>query len=272
MPCLLQSQPSQTRVTLRTQALAAPAAVSRCGQPLPPPRSAGRAVTTICAGFFARGANNSTGASSTQQTLVSDGAIKSLSPEARRIFREAQDNIIELNKSRLRALDELKAARQKIAELEDKLETAVADASQATAQLQQLGPRGTQDAAAAAAADVTYYSFGAQQQQPPAAAAQPIATDTITVVYETGWDAAYVHHCVDGGAWTSSPGTRMQNGTQKFPNKKVLELPGRRMEFVINNGGSDWDKPNPYGGGNSNYVITEPGTYRVKNGKLTRLG
>jgi hypothetical protein len=44
------------------------------------------------------------------------------------------------------------------------------------------------------------------------------------------------------------------------------------MEFVINNGGSDWDKPNPYGGGNSNYVITEPGTYRVKNGKLTRLG
>lgn len=125
MPCLLQSQPSQTRVTLRTQALvrkgarqplcqqhptlfpstvaacplsltnhsplcsqAAPAAVSRCGQPLPPPRSAGRAVTTICAGFFARGANNSTGASSTQQTLVSDGAIKSLSPEARRIFRE----------------------------------------------------------------------------------------------------------------------------------------------------------------------------------------
>jgi hypothetical protein len=30
---------------------------------------------------------------------------------------QAQDNIIELNKSRLRALDELKAARQKIAEL-----------------------------------------------------------------------------------------------------------------------------------------------------------
>lgn len=30
---------------------------------------------------------------------------------------QAQDNIIELNKSRLRALEELKAARQKIAEL-----------------------------------------------------------------------------------------------------------------------------------------------------------
>jgi hypothetical protein len=43
------------------------------------------------------------------------------------------------------------------------------------------------------------------------------------------------------------------------------------MEFVINNGGSDWDKPNPYGGSSSNYVVTEPGTYRVKNGKVAKL-
>ena len=44
--------------------------------------------------------------------------------------------------------------------------------------------------------------------------------------------------------------------------------PGSRLEFVINDGGSDWDKP---GHGASNYVAVEPGTYRVKNGKLTRL-
>ena len=51
-----------------------------------------------------------------------------------------------------------------------------------------------------------------------------------------------------------------------------LPQQGRRMEFVINNGGSDWDKPNPYGSsGSSNYVITEPGTYRIKNGKVGRL-
>ena len=44
--------------------------------------------------------------------------------------------------------------------------------------------------------------------------------------------------------------------------------PGSRLEFVINDGGSDWDKP---GHGASNYVAEEPGTYRVKSGKLTRL-
>lgn len=142
-------------------------AARRC-QPAPP------------AAFFGRGAAkpdtssdrpSATGAN-TRETLISDGAIKGLSPEARRIFREvrwplpggdrtggqraggagalnlwgrsvlellelptdcvlnrprharapagqaqAQDNIIELNRSRLRALEELKVARQKIAEL-----------------------------------------------------------------------------------------------------------------------------------------------------------
>lgn len=43
------------------------------------------------------------------------------------------------------------------------------------------------------------------------------------------------------------------------------------MEFVINDGGSDWDKPNPYDGGRSNYVVDAPGTYRLKNGKVARL-
>ena len=48
---------------------------------------------------------------------------------------------------------------------------------------------------------------------------------------------------------------------------------GNRLEFVINNGGSDWDKPNPYGSdkGPQNYVIDSPGTYRVKSGRVTRL-
>lgn len=39
---------------------------------------------------------------------------------------------------------------------------------------------------------------------------------------------------------------------------------------MINDGGADWDKPNPYEA-KSNYTVTEPGTYRVKNGKVTRL-
>ena len=44
--------------------------------------------------------------------------------------------------------------------------------------------------------------------------------------------------------------------------------PASRLEFVINDGGSDWDKP---AGAEGNYVVTAPGTYRLKNGKLTQL-
>lgn len=223
---------------------------------------------------------------------MSDGAIKSLSPEARRIFREAQDNIIELNKSRLRALDELKAARQKIAELEGKLEAAVAEASSATAQLQQLGPASSQRAAQAAAAGQAY-TYGQQQapaappaaqyqppqqqyqrpQSAPPAAQQPSSeAGNITIVYETGWNDAHLHYNADGRGWTSPPGAKMENGNQQFPDKKVLTVPGRRLEFVINDGGNDWDKPSPWGGSKlSNYVVEEPGVYRLRNGKVTRL-
>lgn len=48
--------------------------------------------------------------------------------------------------------------------------------------------------------------------------------------------------------------------------------PARRLEFVINDGASGWDKPNPWdNNGKANYVIDSPGTYRVKNGRVTRL-
>ncbi|PSC76785.1 type I [Micractinium conductrix] len=203
--------------------------------------------------------------------MVPEGAIRTLSPDARRIFREAQDNIIELNKSRLRALEELKAARQKIAELEQKLESAVAEASSATSQLQQLGPASLQQVAPAAmgspSGDTTTYSFNRQQAAPPPQQGTPAVEQSVTVVYETGWGSAFLHHNCDGRGWTEVPGARMDNGSQQFPGKKVLTVPGRRMEFVINDGKSDWDKPQ----GKDNYVVEEPGTYRVKNGKLTRL-
>jgi hypothetical protein len=47
----------------------------------------------------------------------------------------------------------------------------------------------------------------------------------------------------------------------------VCPQPGRKAEFVINDGGKDWDKPASGG----NYQVTEPGTYRIKNGKVTKL-
>lgn len=40
----------------------------------------------------------------------------------------------------------------------------------------------------------------------------------------------------------------------------------------MNDGGNDWDKPSPWGGSKlSNYVVEEPGVYRLRNGKVTRL-
>lgn len=111
---------------------------------------------------------------------------------------------------------------------EGKLEAAVAEASSATAQLQQLGPASSQRAAQAAAAgqpfsygqqqaaqyqqQVAQYQQSAAQQYQPAApqyrqaappAAQQPATDaggSITIVYETGWNNAHLHFNA-GAAW-----------------------------------------------------------------------
>eukprot|EP00951_Prasinocladus_malaysianus_P048088 scaffold654478_cov61-Prasinocladus_malaysianus.AAC.1 len=57
------------------------------------------------------------------------------------------------------------------------------------------------------------------------------------------------------------------NGSNSF----VLEMPGSQAEFVINNGGNDWDKPDPYKeNGPKNYSITSPGTYLLSSGKLRK--
>lgn len=135
---------------------------------------------------------------------------------------------------------------------EEKLDSAVKEASEATAVLQQLGPGGAQQAAAAGAAaaaaaqgatpmpEVTFnfdaaaaqarqaqqeqylqqqqqyqqyqqqqYQAAAaappppvqqpaQQQQPPQQAAPAETGPTMTVVYETGWNSAYLHFSAGG--------------------------------------------------------------------------
>ena len=45
------------------------------------------------------------------------------------------------------------------------------------------------------------------------------------------------------------------------------------LEFVLNDGQSDWDHPSPYGedSGQKNYVASSPGIWRLKNGKLSKL-
>jgi hypothetical protein len=43
------------------------------------------------------------------------------------------------------------------------------------------------------------------------------------------------------------------------------------MEFVMTNGENDWDSPGRFAEKPKNYVITGPGTYRLKSGKLEQL-
>jgi hypothetical protein len=61
---------------------------------------------------------------------------------------------------------------------------------------------------------------------------------------------------VDGKGWTDSPGWKMQ----QEGGVKRLVVEGSRMEFCVNNGGSEWDAPP------GNYNISEPGEYEVSNG------
>lgn len=72
--------------------------------------------------------------------------------------------------------------------------------------------------------------------------------------------------------WTQAPGREMLPGTGDLRHSRVFTVQAKRLEFVISNGDHDWDTPDPYGsGGQKNYVVEGPGTFRLKSGKLQRL-
>jgi hypothetical protein len=98
----------------------------------------------------------------------------------------------------------------------------------------------------------------------------------VTIVYETGWDDAYLHFKSDGsgGAWTQLPGLKLETGDGRFAGKKIVTLPNcGNVEFVLTNGLGKFDTPNPYGEPEKpkNYVITLPGVYELRDGQLHRL-
>ncbi|KAK9836988.1 hypothetical protein WJX81_004476 [Elliptochloris bilobata] len=189
-----------------------------------------------------------------------------LTPEMLAMFSEAQRNIMELNKSRLAALSELRIARQRIQKLEAHIAAAEAQAALAPAQV----PAQTA-AQTAAPAPPLQLQAPARAVQPPAPPAPP-AVDTVTLEYQTGWGRTFLHYKADGGGWTAVPGVLMEAGGAGMPGCQVLSVAGRRLEFVVNNGGHDWDTPDPYGSGRKNYVIDAPGRYRLKSGRIARLG
>jgi hypothetical protein len=100
-------------------------------------------------------------------------------------FLQAQENILALNGSRMRALQELRAANEKIAELEKKLEDA-------TTQISRLATRHT-----SITAEPEQHASAKTSSTSISTSSTPASTSLITVSYVTGWDTVYLHFQID---------------------------------------------------------------------------
>ncbi|KAL3141829.1 hypothetical protein ABBQ32_004501 [Trebouxia sp. C0010 RCD-2024] len=178
------------------------------------------------------------------------------SPDVLRLFSETQRNLLELNRSRLSALDELRVAKNRISDLESQLE-ARAESS------------GDQEAAA----PQHKISESRHKDPPPSTTSQQaVAQNIITVAYRTGWPRVMMHYSADSQTWTELPGVEMQPGKEDFAGCKVLQVRGNELEFVLNDGAGQWDTPDPYGSSQTkNYIINTPGKYRLEAGEISQL-
>ena len=135
----------------------------------------------------------------------------------------------------------------------------------------------------------------------PSSSSSSSVTGTITLVYATGWNSAFCHYSLDGRAWTAVPGMKLASGAGGADREIRIEG-ARRLDFVMTDGHGNWDTPVPSyavnsgssnssgnssdgggsdsdGGGSArrgkasanHYSIEEPGTWRLKSGKLTKL-
>mmetsp|Transcript_19334 Transcript_19334/g.46097 ORF Transcript_19334/g.46097 Transcript_19334/m.46097 type:complete len:302 (-) Transcript_19334:295-1200(-) len=218
-----------------------------------------------------------------------DQTQAALPPDAMKLFSQAQQSMLVLNESRMKALEELKAAKKQIAALQVELDGVKRELAQArstttapqapaeappppAAPAEPTGGTEVVDAPTEATpvAKEQVLQPEEQQQQPEPEPEEPPpepVAPRITIIYRTGWHDAFVHCNVDGRGWTSSPGIRMSGSGD---NKEVV-LEGRTAEFVLNNGGDDWDKPDPYSSGEpKNYTVDAPGTYVLARGTLKR--
>lgn len=150
---------------------------------------------------------------------IDEAAYKELSPAAREVFKEvitqfdfispccrrprqvsnniplffyilqAQENILALNGSRMRALQELRAANEKIAELEKRLEDA-------TTQISKLATRHNSSSSTSALEHPEQHQ-GSTNSAKPRSTTPAASTSLITVSYVTGWDTAFLHFQID---------------------------------------------------------------------------
>lgn len=191
------------------------------------------------------------GDSSQKPDLVDDSALSTLSPMAREVLKEAEENILALNNSRMKALQELKQAKEKIAELEKKLEEATIQVTSLTTVVTQPGaivPHSSNNnhnhASPSPAASTQNY--------PPVSTAfgQSVPDTKVILVYESGWEYAFIHCKIDDSSesrfssiffhcwskfklltkfstaeWTALPGTAVPVYTDgEYAGKKVVAL------------------------------------------------
>lgn len=160
--------------------------------------------------------------------------------KALELVEGVQQYMVQLNNHRVQLAEQLSAANKKMRDLEQRVERLQRDAE----------------------------ASAAPKASPPSAPTPPPApVDTISIEYHSGWNQAFLHCKVDNQGWTQVPGHKLNRSGQGC---WTMSVPGRQMEFVLNNGHNDWDTPQPYQGKSSNYLIHEPGNYRLKNGRLQK--
>mmetsp|Transcript_30421 Transcript_30421/g.76681 ORF Transcript_30421/g.76681 Transcript_30421/m.76681 type:complete len:320 (-) Transcript_30421:3686-4645(-) len=251
---------------------------------------------------------------------------KNASPDVMKVFAKAQENMMMLNQSRLKALEDLQVARDTISDLKSQLQEAneelkilrasgdqMAAIEELRSQLQEANeelellkladdqlttieglrsqlqkanteveqlksagsttdmpaPTPSQPAPTPAAPAMTGAPGQASVAAPPTPEppAESASTQYINLYYKTGWRKAFIHCCVDGKSWTQVPGLKMTDDGEC----KKMVFKGSSMEFVVNNGGDNWDKLDPYSdSGPKNYSIKSPGTYYLASGVLKK--
>eukprot|EP00232_Nephroselmis_pyriformis_P010015 CAMPEP_0182903798 /NCGR_PEP_ID=MMETSP0034_2-20130328/31600_1 /TAXON_ID=156128 /ORGANISM="Nephroselmis pyriformis, Strain CCMP717" /LENGTH=205 /DNA_ID=CAMNT_0025038793 /DNA_START=472 /DNA_END=1089 /DNA_ORIENTATION=- len=166
-----------------------------------------------------------------------------LTTEIMEMFAEAQENIMELNQSRVDALEQLQLSRARIGDLEEVVFEVTARCHHAEELLR-------------------YNNIDINTPLP----GEPGYVDTAIVIeYHSRWPKAYLHFRADGGRWTEMPGVKMESMQAPGMNLKRLEINAKHLEFVVHDGQGHWDKD-----GSGNYVAQGAGTFELKGGRLRR--
>ena len=91
--------------------------------------------------------------------------------------------------------------------------------------------------------------------------------NTVTIYYK-GYSTPYIHYQVGNGSWTSVPGVKMTETSEKagYTHKVVIDLGSATYANVcFNDGKGNWDSKN-----GANYKFYA-GTYTFANGKYTKI-